>query len=120
MGKISDDNTLAAMYSIADVFVITSREDNYPNTVLESLACGTPVVGFDNSGIAEMIVHEKTGFVAKAFNTEEILEGIGFCLQNHSTMSENAKKIIHEVCDEDRICSQFCDLYQEMIQKTKA
>jgi glycosyltransferase involved in cell wall biosynthesis len=120
LGKISDDQTLAAMYSIADVFVISSREDNYPNTVLESLACATPVVGFDNSGIAEMIQHEKTGFVAKAFNTEEILEGIGFCLQNHSTMSENAKKIIHEVCDEDRICSQFCDLYQEMIQKTKA
>jgi glycosyltransferase involved in cell wall biosynthesis len=120
MGKISDDNTLAAMYSIADVFVITSREDNYPNTVLESLACGTPVVGFDNSGIAEMIVHEKTGFVAKAFITAEILEGIDFCLQNHSTLSENAKKIIQEVCDEDKICSQFCDLYQEMIQKTKA
>lgn len=117
MGKISDDNALAAMYSIADVFVITSREDNYPNTVLESLACGTPVVGFDNSGIAEMIVHEKTGFVAPAFNTEEILAGIDYCINHRRELSENTKAFIDATCDESIICSQFIELYQELTNK---
>jgi glycosyltransferase involved in cell wall biosynthesis len=117
LGKISDDQTLAVMYSIADVFVISSREDNYPNTVLESLACATPVVGFDNSGIAEMIQHEKTGFVAKAFNTEEILTGIDYCISHRRELSENTKAFIDATCDETIICSQFIELYQELTNK---
>lgn len=117
MGKITDDNTLATMYSLADVFVITSREDNYPNTVLESLACATPVVGFDNSGIAEMIVHKQTGFVAKAFNTEEILVGIDYCISHLDELSANTKAFIDNTCDEDIICGQFIEHYQQLTKK---
>jgi glycosyltransferase involved in cell wall biosynthesis len=117
MGKITDDNTLATMYSLADVFVITSREDNYPNTVLESLACATPVVGFDNSGIAEMIVHKQTGFVAKAFNTEEILVGIDYCFSHLDELSANTKAFIDNTCDEDIICGQFIEHYQQLTKK---
>jgi glycosyltransferase involved in cell wall biosynthesis len=120
IGKVSDDKTLAELYALSDVFVITSREDNYPNTVLESLACATPVVGFDNSGIAEMIQHQKTGYVAKAFNTEEILEGIDFTILHRAEFAENAKLFISAQCDEDKICTEFTNLYQELIQKTKA
>jgi putative colanic acid biosynthesis glycosyltransferase len=45
---------LAAYYSMADVTVISSYEDNYPTVVLESLACHTPVVGYATGGIPEM------------------------------------------------------------------
>jgi len=116
MGKVSDDKTLAEIYSLSDVFVITSREDNYPNTVLESLACATPVVGFDNSGIAEMIQHQKTGFIAKAFNTDEILEGIDFAILHRAELAENAKLFIEAQCDEDKICDEFINLYKNVIQ----
>ncbi len=50
-GFVKDQVLLAEYYSIADVFVCTSLADTMPNTILDALACGTPVIGFDNTGI---------------------------------------------------------------------
>lgn len=44
---------LAEYYSLADLFVICSKRENFPTTCLESLACGTPVLGFKEGGTAE-------------------------------------------------------------------
>lgn len=44
---------LAEYYSIADIFLICSKRENFPTTCLEALACGTPVIGFDEGGTAE-------------------------------------------------------------------
>lgn len=44
---------LAEYYSMADIFLICSKRENFPTTCLESLACGTPVIGFDEGGTAE-------------------------------------------------------------------
>lgn len=55
LGRLDDDEMIARAYAAADLFVIPSLEDNLPNTVLESIACGTPVVGFAAGGIPEAI-----------------------------------------------------------------
>lgn len=62
-GKITDEQFLAQVYASADFFVIPSLEDNLPNTVLESLCCGTPVLGFDVGGISEMINPYENGIL---------------------------------------------------------
>jgi glycosyltransferase involved in cell wall biosynthesis len=59
--SIHDPRLLAHCYSAADLFVIPSLDDNLPNTVLESLACGTPVVGFATGGIPDMVRSGVTG-----------------------------------------------------------
>jgi glycosyltransferase involved in cell wall biosynthesis len=64
LGEIHDDATLAAAYSAADVFVLPSLQDNLPNTALESLACGTPVVAFDTGGIPDIVRPGLTGALA--------------------------------------------------------
>lgn len=51
IGYISDQDRLAAYYSMADLFVCTSFAETQPNTCLEALSCGTPIIGFDISGI---------------------------------------------------------------------
>jgi glycosyltransferase involved in cell wall biosynthesis len=68
-GVINDDVHLRALFSAADVFAAPSREDNLPNTVIESLACGTPVVAFNIGGMPDMIDHERTGHLVKPFET---------------------------------------------------
>jgi glycosyltransferase involved in cell wall biosynthesis len=55
LGNINNDYLLSLAYSAADIFAIPSLQDNLPNTVLESIACGTPVVGFATGGIPDMI-----------------------------------------------------------------
>ncbi|MBU2952158.1 glycosyltransferase [Tamlana agarivorans] len=63
LGEIKDERLMAVAYSAADVFVIPSLMDNLPNTVLESLACGTPVIGFNIGGIPDMIEEGENGIL---------------------------------------------------------
>ena len=65
LGPIYDERLMSVVYSAADVFVIPSLMDNLPNTVLESLMCGTPVIGFPVGGIPDMIEHGKNGLLTK-------------------------------------------------------
>jgi glycosyltransferase involved in cell wall biosynthesis len=76
MGFISSENHLAEIYSAADVFVAPSLQDNLPNTVMESLACGTPVVAFDIGGMPDMIEHQKNGYLAKPYDVTDLAHGI--------------------------------------------
>jgi glycosyltransferase involved in cell wall biosynthesis len=75
-GSFADEVEIAKIYSLADVFVIPSLEDNLPNTVVESMACGTPVVGFNIGGIPDMISHLKTGYLAEEKNINDLALGI--------------------------------------------
>ena len=62
-GKINDEEKLALLYSAADLFILPSKEDNLPNVMLESIACGTPVIGFDIGGLSDVIKNYKTGYL---------------------------------------------------------
>ena len=63
LGHIQDERLLSIAYSAADLFVIPALEDNLPNTVIESIACGTPVVGFNIGGVPDMVIQGKNGFL---------------------------------------------------------
>lgn len=53
LGRTENQKELAAFYTMADLFLICSKRENFPTTCLESLSCGTPVMGFDAGGTAE-------------------------------------------------------------------
>jgi glycosyltransferase involved in cell wall biosynthesis len=53
VGRTADQSELAGWYGFADVSLITSERENLPTVCLESLCCGTPVVGFVGGGTAE-------------------------------------------------------------------
>ncbi len=81
MGELHDEITLALAYSAADVFVCPSREESFSNTTLESLACGTPVVGFAVGGIPDMIEHKVNGMLATPHDPQELAAGIAYVLE---------------------------------------
>lgn len=64
--KISEQTLLAKYYSMADVFTICSKKENFPTTCIEAQCCGTPVTGFDTGGTKETIVYNEGGL----FHTE--------------------------------------------------
>lgn len=72
LGKIQDEKMMSLAYSAADLFVIPSVEDNFPNTVIESLCCGTPVAGFTIGGLPEIIQNGFNGFLSKEINVESL------------------------------------------------
>lgn len=69
-GYIRADADLARIYAAADLFVLPSLEDNLPNTVMESLSCGTPVLAFEAGGVPDMVIEGATGFLAPAGDIE--------------------------------------------------
>jgi len=58
LGYINDKNTLSEIYNLVDIFCICSLDDNFPTTVLESLACGIPIAGFRVGGVGEQITED--------------------------------------------------------------
>lgn len=88
MGHLYDDLSMRMVYSAADVMVIPSRQDNLPNTGVEAHACGTPVVAFNTCGLPDIVEHQVTGYLAKAFDAQDLAVGIGWVLQNRQRLVE--------------------------------
>ena len=76
--RTDNQEELVKLYSISDIFLNPTLEDNYPTVNLESIACGTPVITFNTGGCREEIF-ENTGFVVD--NYDELKEKIIFCIE---------------------------------------
>ncbi|GHB56797.1 glycosyltransferase family 4 protein [Persicitalea jodogahamensis] len=116
LGKLTDTTQIAEAYAAADLMVVSSIEDNLPNTVMEAMACGTPVVGFDNGGIPDMIDHLKNGYVAEYRSAESLAEGIRWILENDAdeNISHSARQKVLETYAEGIVARQYEDLYQSL------
>jgi len=75
-GKIEDEETLAKAYNAADVFLLPSLADNLPNTMIESLSCGTPVIGFPVGGISDFIISGRTGILAPSADSSALFNSL--------------------------------------------
>lgn len=73
--RTQNQHELAELYTVADVFVMPTKEENFPTVNLEALACGTPVVTFNTGGSAEML-NEKVGIVVPVNDVEQMEQSI--------------------------------------------
>ncbi len=108
---------LAAMYSAADLFVIPSIEDNLPNTVVEALACGTPVAGFATGGITSMIEPGKNGELATPGSAQDLAMAIYKVLfvSDPVVLSRGARHSALARYREEVVSSQYKALYNSLI-----
>lgn len=72
--EINDESELAKLYNFADFTIIPSLQDNLPNTMLESLCCGTPVLGTPAGGIPEVINEHSFGITSRDFKPESLAQ----------------------------------------------
>ncbi len=64
LGRIADKSILAKAYAAADITLIPSLEETFSNTAAESVACGTPIAGFETGAIPEIAGHGRRGATA--------------------------------------------------------
>ncbi|MGQ0810071.1 MAG: glycosyltransferase family 4 protein [Nitrospiraceae bacterium] len=113
-----DYRWLSLVYSAADVFVIPSLQDNLPNTVLESMACGTPVVGFAVGGIPDMVRHEMTGLLVPPFDVRALRAAIMTVVQNPARryeMAGHCRRVAVEEYSLDRQARRYSELYKTLV-----
>jgi glycosyltransferase involved in cell wall biosynthesis len=99
LGHLHDDISLTILYNAVDVVVVPSLQENLSNTIMESLACGTPVVAFNVGGNSDMIEHLKNGYLAKPFDIDDLRNGIEWVLNtpNYNELCKNAReKVLRE------------------------
>ncbi len=121
-GRIKNVETLVNCYNSADVFVAPSLEDNLPNTVMESLACGVPVAAFNIGGMPDMIEHKKNGFLAVPKSAESLADGILWLLKetkDFSRLNEYALNKVVEKFSPEIIGKKYKQLYLTLLSKNK-
>lgn len=118
LNYITRTEKLVNLYNAADMFVLPSLEDNLPNTVVESMACGTPVVAFRIGGVPEMVPHGTGGYLASLGDAHGLSTGIDYVLTNGESIDfrENARERVLEKFDPQQIASQYAELYKSLIK----
>jgi glycosyltransferase involved in cell wall biosynthesis len=99
LGLFQGDASLAQVYNCADLFICPSREDNLPNTCLEAIASGLPVLAFDIGGIPDIVIPNVSGCLVDPFDVDKFAEAIdGFI--SHPEMLPNLGERARELCVE--------------------
>ena len=117
LGTISEDEKLVACYAAADAFLIPSLEDNLPYTVMESLACGTPVIAFTTGGIPDMVQHEHNGFLAEYKSSESFCQGMEWIINYpvKEALRKNARETVMQKFSEEVIAQKHIELYKSLL-----
>ncbi len=118
LGTIKEEERLALAYSAADVFISPSLEDNLPNTVMESLACGTPVVAFKTGGIPDMVQHQYNGYLAHYQSAADLAKGIDWVFDHPEPkkLGMNARNTVLSQFSEAIIAEKHLELYQSLLK----
>jgi glycosyltransferase involved in cell wall biosynthesis len=117
MGFVDDDVNLAIIYSSADVFVAPSIQEAFGKTIIESMACGTPVVCFDATGPRDIVTHKEDGYKAKPYDTNDLLRGIRWILdnENHDILGINARSKVVGQFEINNIAKKYAILYEDIL-----
>jgi glycosyltransferase involved in cell wall biosynthesis len=119
LGRVHEEVSLALLYSAADVLVVPSIQENLPNIVMESMACGTPCVAFNQGGVPELIEHEQTGYLARPFETDDLARGILWVLENKDRRNElsfRSRRKVELEFDLDLVARRYAALYQGILE----
>lgn len=116
LGSISDIDILTKYYSLADAFVIPSREDNLPNVMLESMSCGTPVISFEVGGMSEVIKNNFNGLKASTLNVESLQQTIERFVENrHQYERSEIRKFALNNFSNNTIADQYLEVYGRLL-----
>ncbi|MBH8573004.1 glycosyltransferase family 4 protein [Nostocaceae cyanobacterium CENA369] len=88
LGHFHDDISLATVYSAVDLMLVPSLQESFGQTASESLACGTPVVAFNSTGLKDIVDHQQNGYLAKPYEVKDFVKGITWALENEQRLQK--------------------------------
>jgi glycosyltransferase involved in cell wall biosynthesis len=122
LGFLRDDRLLAAAYASADLALAPSAVENLPNSVLEAMACGTPVVAFDAGGMRDAVRPGETGWLAPVGDVDALTHGLAALLDDgalRTRLGEASSAMIEREFDVHREAGAFVARYARRIEQRR-
>ena len=111
---------MALAYAAADAFILPSREDNLPNTMLESLCCGTPVITMPTGGMTDIIANGENGIIADAIEAEALYKAIHQFIDTKSLfIRQQISQKSHALFSPKKQAQEYYSLYQDCIKRAQ-
>lgn len=120
LGNFSDEFKISEVYNLADIFIISSVQDNLPNVLLESISCGVPVAGFSVGGISEVIEHGVTGWLADDISLEGLVECILRLLDQVGSRKDHYRQNCRIKAEKEYNITIQVDRYQQLFHKIRS
>jgi len=115
-GYVRDPQQQVLIYSAVDAFICSTLADGQPQTALESLACGTPVIAFDLGPMPEIVKDGITGFIAPDQTCESLEETIRKFLVSDLSLRNACRKDAEKRYDLEVQTDKYIELYEKIIQ----
>lgn len=119
LGHLADAASLSRAYSAADVMVVPSRQETFGQTASESLACGTPVVAFNCTGLSDILTHKEDGYLASPYDVADLAAGISWVLSARAAGNVFAevtrRKVMNKFTSRDQARAHL-RLYEDVLQ----
>ena len=120
LGFVKDELTLKIAYHAADILLHPAPIDNLPNTVAESISCGTPVLAFETGGIPEMVVENVSGWLVKKIDAASMIKKLETIIE--SSQYINIRNSSHQFAEDnftyDEIGSLYIKLFESLHSKS--
>ena len=117
-GYVENEKIMYELYTMADVLIMPSNAENFSCTILESMSCGTPVIGSDVGGIPEQVT-EETGWVFPAKDVKALSELIDNLLYLDAMEMEDYRRLCRKrICEkfsEKKMLDEYYKLYKEVL-----
>ncbi len=118
---VPDEMTMSMVYSLADVFIIPTLQDNLPNTSLEAAACGVPTVAFSVGGLVDVVRPGKTGALVRPGDIDGLRDAIASLLSNdeeRTRMAAECRRVAGAEYNLEVQARRYAALYEGLVQKS--
>lgn len=120
LGYISDHEELAKIYNAADLFCTTSLDEVFGLVVTESMACGTPIVGFHAGGISNQVTDD-CGCLVTPRDSNALADVITKLLENYELRERMSQKCRIRAVSRysiEKFRASHIELYKKLLQKS--
>ncbi len=112
--RTQNQQELAMLYSMADVYCSLSRYETFGLTIIEAMACGTSAIVYDNTGQANFVT-EETGRKVRTNNIQSVAEQIQ-CLAKYPLSAEACRNRVVQHFDKDKCVEKYVALYNSLVR----
>jgi glycosyltransferase involved in cell wall biosynthesis len=115
---IRDPRIVSRYYQAADMYVHPARAETFPNTILEALACGTPVVASAIGGIPEQIIEGKTGFLVPSGDAQLMAKRILYVLADEKNRQQMGRQAADDATRRfglEKMVTEYVRVYREFL-----